>query len=1014
MDESPFRSLFLNYNHMRKDLQFKQYLIAFILITGSFTQIIAQLNYKVYVAPMDCYNFASASAMDAAAAQNNTNQPFATWKGAYDFAVLHGINTIEFAAGTYLTDLSGQSTDWGSANTGFVLAPGMTVNGNGAVIDNTPNAGSGNLAFAALATNATIDGFTFIKFTGTAGGAISVPSSADDWLISNCDFFNCNLGTDAVPVNMAGSMLNPTVGNITGCNFYGNSNPNATFPQSPGLPSSSAMAVTGDLFSTLNITNTTFSCNFRNVSGGAIQIHSATNVNFEGCTFYRNEANASVGGAISIRNGAQVSFNNTNFIDNFATAASSADVGAISIESGSDVTITNCVFKGNSSPDDCGAIAVSGSSNNSSVVEISNTVFDGNSANDEGGALYVDSYADVTVTECLFINNTSGDKGSAIWVNVTTSTKTLELNNCTLTNNTPGSGEACIHVGYADTNTNVSINDCIVSGNGSSSEEDLESEYITALTFLTNTKYRYKKGTFDESGGGNMANYIPNFNSNYVDENNTVNNIFGWTGSYIPPVSSGTCPSPTSFGNDCSNQGSISGIAFEDVNGDGIYDPSIDLLLAGVQVIAYLNTNNGASAEIPTAITVTTAADGSYFIGGLESGETYTLEFIAPNGQSYFITSQNASNSVASNDSDVIETNGFTGDITINTSTNNISTNDETTGFAHYENVDVGFSQPIVIEGTIYVDLDGDGTGETPYTGGDAIITVTMAGLDGDCGTADDATSSLSLGDFVDTSSPTDGTYSISIPPGIVCTVEVTFPEGTTAVNPITGTTLQLNNITITGADLCPLCTTASATGAMIPSGTLNLTNNNFALPVDFVSIKAKNEDCQVRITWVTAVELDNSHFVIERSTDANEYLEIGNLKGAGNSSRTNQYEFVDQEKSNATYSYYRIKQVDYDGKYSYSDVVSVRNNNCDGALTYSRVYPTVFDNSIQYEIGTPSTDNISLQIFNIQGQLIQQVSIDNSAKGVVTGTLTLDGLKSGIYFIHTSADAEVHKVIKI
>jgi hypothetical protein len=94
-------------------------------------------------------------------------------------------------------------------------------------------------------------------------------------------------------------------------------------------------------------------------------------------------------------------------------------------------------------------------------------------------------------------------------------------------------------------------------------------------------------------------------------------------------------------------------------------------------------------------------------------------------------------------------------------------------------------------------------------------------------------------------------------------------------------------------------------------------------LPVDLLSISAEAEENAVILRWKTASEENNAYFDIEKSFDGKNWAFVNRVNGAGNSAKTKNYAVFDYEPAAGT-SYYRLKQVDYDGKFSYSKTVSV------------------------------------------------------------------------------------------
>lgn len=95
-------------------------------------------------------------------------------------------------------------------------------------------------------------------------------------------------------------------------------------------------------------------------------------------------------------------------------------------------------------------------------------------------------------------------------------------------------------------------------------------------------------------------------------------------------------------------------------------------------------------------------------------------------------------------------------------------------------------------------------------------------------------------------------------------------------------------------------------------------------LPIDLMSFTGDATELGNELYWKTMAEINNDYFVIESSVDAGNFSPIGNIDGAGNSVQPIDYYFLDQDPI-AGVTYYRLKQVDFDGKFSYSDIVAVK-----------------------------------------------------------------------------------------
>ena len=413
--------------------RFTQKLILFLtLSTLQITLTFGQTS--ISLVPPDCYPGVTPSQQDATATSSNGASPFATWKAAYDYAHTgagsSSVTTINFAQGYYSTNLSGFRTDWGAASGGFVLKAGITVNGNGAVIDNT-GAGSSAICFATMGNNSKLDGFTFIDFSGVTPAGAILAAGATGWEVNNCNFDGCDKGGGS------GMEIDGGAGTINNCNFYKHL-----------FATGSAMDINGG---TTTLNNCIFSCNYRDNNGGrggAIYMVGGT-ANFNGCTFDGNEAGGNApGGAMSIEgSGSVANFINTKFTCNEANTLTDQDGGALNIESGATVTITTCTFLGNIAKRQGGAIRSAGGSSSSVNLTISNTTFNTNSTNtssSKGGAIYL--YNTITnLNTSFFTGNSVTGEGGAVFVfkNQSGNTATYDFSSNTMTSNTSSNNNQC-------------------------------------------------------------------------------------------------------------------------------------------------------------------------------------------------------------------------------------------------------------------------------------------------------------------------------------------------------------------------------------------------------------------------------------------------------------------------------------------------------------------------------------------------------------------------------------------
>jgi len=109
-------------------------------------------------------------------------------------------------------------------------------------------------------------------------------------------------------------------------------------------------------------------------------------------------------------------------------------------------------------------------------------------------------------------------------------------------------------------------------------------------------------------------------------------------------------------------------------------------------------------------------------------------------------------------------------------------------------------------------------------------------------------------------------------------------------------------------------------------------------LPIELVKFETIPENNSVKVKWETNSEVNNDYFTIEKSNDGTQFLPVGTVHGAGTSSATLSYSFVDDQPYQGI-NYYRLKQVDYDGQFTYSKTISVNVSEGDAVTEYFDLY---------------------------------------------------------------------------
>jgi Outer membrane protein Omp28/Secretion system C-terminal sorting domain len=190
------------------------------------------------------------------------------------------------------------------------------------------------------------------------------------------------------------------------------------------------------------------------------------------------------------------------------------------------------------------------------------------------------------------------------------------------------------------------------------------------------------------------------------------------------------------------------------------------------------------------------------------------------------------------------------------------------------------------------------------------------------------------------------------------------------------------------------------ATNAVVNSGTRF---DVAALPVELVEWKGKNEQQSNVLNWVTATEINSSHFDIERSDESQNFVSIGQVKAAGQSSVKQFYSFRDVQP--LPLSYYRLKQVDIDKKVTFSSIVTL--NKPKNAFKINNLYPSLVNDKLTLEVSTPNAKPLELSIIDIFGRTMWSKKVIDK-EGDFMETIGVETLVSGLYFLHIQNESAV------
>jgi hypothetical protein len=177
-------------------------------------------------------------------------------------------------------------------------------------------------------------------------------------------------------------------------------------------------------------------------------------------------------------------------------------------------------------------------------------------------------------------------------------------------------------------------------------------------------------------------------------------------------------------------------------------------------------------------------------------------------------------------------------------------------------------------------------------------------------------------------------------------------------------------------------------------------------LPVELTSFTGSYFANSAQLKWSTATEVNNKGFEIERSVGNSEFTTIAFIKGAGTTTSNQSYSYTDENLlTNTNYSY-RLKQVDYNGMYSYSDIVELGMSH-PAEFELSQNYPNPFNPTTKLSFSLPFNSNVTLEVYNLIGQRVLTLVKGTLQAGTHQVELNASDLNSGVYLYILNASGE-------
>jgi hypothetical protein len=183
-------------------------------------------------------------------------------------------------------------------------------------------------------------------------------------------------------------------------------------------------------------------------------------------------------------------------------------------------------------------------------------------------------------------------------------------------------------------------------------------------------------------------------------------------------------------------------------------------------------------------------------------------------------------------------------------------------------------------------------------------------------------------------------------------------------------------------------------------------------VPVTLISFNAiVNNTRTVQLQWKTTNEINNQKFIVEKSVDGVSFTTMSIVDAKGDVSTVNIYSTIDT-KPNEGINYYRLKQVDKNGKFTYSNVVSINLNKSD--INAFSIYPNPVGDLLQLNINAITKSFGSVVITDVSGRIVKSFNVD-LIKGYQSSFINLNNLKKGNYQITLTLNNQIitQKLIK-
>jgi hypothetical protein len=190
---------------------------------------------------------------------------------------------------------------------------------------------------------------------------------------------------------------------------------------------------------------------------------------------------------------------------------------------------------------------------------------------------------------------------------------------------------------------------------------------------------------------------------------------------------------------------------------------------------------------------------------------------------------------------------------------------------------------------------------------------------------------------------------------------------------------------------------------------TFGTTSSGSPLPVELTHFTVQQEGSRsARLEWATASETNNKHFLVQRRQE-DQWQQVGRVKGHGTTIEPQEYGFTDNGLTSGTH-YYRLKQVDFDGSYEYSDVKAIAFEGAQQAATPQlSLHPNPVADQLNVEFsGSTENTTYQVQIHSSRGEVVYREAVAVQ-QGGLSRKLPVSALPPGAYVLMLQGAEQTH-----